>query len=101
MIVPLVLHTFAATACDAQGDCTGLPTAGASSANLHSLLQVVFGVFAALAVLMVTISALNFINAQGDPAKITSARNTIIYALVGLVLSLSAEVIVTFVLGKF
>jgi hypothetical protein len=99
----LILQTFAASACDnTTGNfCTGLPVAGASSGNLHSLLQVVFGVFAVLAVLMVTISALNFINAQGDPNKVTNARNTIIYALVGLVLSLSAEVIVTFVLGKF
>lgn len=101
MITTLIWKSLAASACDAQGDCTGLPTVGASSDNLHSLLQVVFGVLAALAVLMVTIAALNFINAQGDPAKVTKARNTIIYALVGLVLSLSAEAIVTFVLGKF
>jgi hypothetical protein len=96
------LIKFAAdTSCTGQGFCTDLPKAGATSANLHALLQVLFGIFGALAVLMIVVASLNFINGEGDPQKVARARNTIIYALVGLVVALSAEIIVTFVLGKF
>lgn len=89
------------TSCTGSGFCTNLPQAAGNSSNLHALLQVVFAIFGALAVLMIVIASLNFVNAEGDSSKVAKARSTIIYALVGLVVSLSAEVIVTFVLGKF
>lgn len=101
-----LVATFAAAnikaLCTAGNSCdTGLPTPAASSANLHILLQIIFGIFGAVTVLIIVIAALNFITADGDSAKVARARNTIIYALVGLVVALSAEVIVTFVLGSF
>jgi Type IV secretion system pilin len=83
-----------------NGTCdTGLPSASASG-SLTSLLQVVFAVFGAIAVLMIVIAGLNFVTAQGDPSKVAKARNTIIYALVGLVIAVSAEAFVTFVIGR-
>lgn len=88
---------------DASGNsyCTGLPTAGASSGNLQHLVQIVLGTLAAVAVLIIVIAGLKFITAQGDPQGTTRARETIIYALVGLAIAVLAEVIVTFVIGKF
>jgi hypothetical protein len=92
----------ATAVCLGGGNCdTGLPTAAANSSALQHLLQIVFGIFGAIAVLMIVIAGLHFIEAQGDPSKIAKARNTIIYALVGLVIAISAEIIVSFVLGKF
>lgn len=86
---------------DASSVCgTGLPTATASSANLQHLLQIVFGIFAAVVVLVIVIAAFNIVIAQGDSSKVAKARSTIIYALVGLVVAISAEVIVTVVLGR-
>lgn len=80
--------------------CTNLPQAGASSANLQHLLQIVIGTLAAIAVLIIVIAGLNFVMAGGDPQKVAKARGTIIYALIGLVVAISAEAIVTFVLGN-
>ena len=37
---------------------------------------------------------------QGDPAKIKQAKDTILYALVGLVVSIFAVAIVGFVVGR-
>lgn len=79
---------------------TGLPKVDASGAQLNQILTIVFGAFAALAVLMIVIAGLRFITAQGDAGEIAKARKTIIYAIAGLVVSLSAEAIVAFVLGK-
>lgn len=81
--------------------CTGLPTPGASSGNLQHLVQIVIGTLAAIAVLVIVIAGLKFITAQGDPQGTAKARDTIIYALVGLVIAVLAEAIVTFVIGKF
>ena len=46
------------------------------------------------------VAASRFISSGGDSSKVAAAKNTIIYALVGLVLVALAQVIVHFVLAK-
>lgn len=79
---------------------TSLPRIGASSAQLSQILTIVFTTFGALAVLMIVIGGLRFVSAQGNPSEIAKARQTILYALIGLVLAISAQIIVGFVIGK-
>lgn len=86
---------------DGKQTCdTGLPIVGANANSLHTILSLVFAVLGAICVLLIIVGALRLIEAQGDPASITKGRNTILYALLGLVVALSAEVIVTFVLVR-
>jgi type IV secretory pathway VirB2 component (pilin) len=97
------LFQFAADSCAQLNGgryCTNLPQGAASSSNLQHLLQIVIGTLAAIAVLIIVIAGLNIVTAGGDPAKVAKARGAIIYALIGLVIAVSAEAIVTFVLGK-
>ncbi len=100
MAGPLTLFANACQNATGTSCITGLPTPDASSGNLHNLLQIVFGTMAVLAVLIVVIAGLNFVSSQGDPQKAARAREVIIYALIGLIVAVSAEVIVTFVLGR-
>ena len=82
------------------GDCsTGLPVVNATGSQLNNILQILFGVLAAIAVLMVVIGGLRFVLAD-NPQDAAKARDTIIYALVGLIIALAAEAIVSFVLGQ-
>ncbi len=74
--------------------------AGATSPAITNALQLVFGIIGAVAVFFIIMGGLKFITSQGDPQGIGKARKTIIYAAVGLAVALSAEAIVTFVLGK-
>ncbi len=76
----------------------GLPQAVAGSSQLHDLLQILFGVIAALAVLMIVIAGLRFVTGQGNPQEISKARNTIVYAVAGLLIALVAESIVSLAL---
>jgi len=86
---------------DGGSECvTGLPQPAASSANLQHLLQIVFASFAAVVVLVIVIAAFNIVIAQGDASKVARQREIIIYALVGLVVAISAEIIVSVVLGR-
>ncbi|MCA1807368.1 MAG: pilin [Actinobacteria bacterium] len=52
------------------------------------------------AVIMLIVGGIKYILSTGDPAKTTNARNTIIYALVGIVVAVFARVIVLFVLDR-
>lgn len=77
---------------------TGLPHAGASTNQLQDILRIVFAVLAALAVLFIVIAGFRFVTSQGNPQEVSKARSTIVYALVGLIVALLAEALVTFVL---
>jgi hypothetical protein len=77
---------------------TGLPKVTASNANAQAIFQVVFGIMGAIAVIVIIISAIQLVTSQGDPQAVGKARDTIIYAAVGLAIALSAEVLVSFVI---
>lgn len=62
-----------------------------------NILTVVVGV---ISVIMIIISGIRFVTSNGDSNKITSARNTFIYALVGLIIVAFAQVIVKLVLSR-
>jgi hypothetical protein len=84
---------------------TGLPGYNksqglATNDELQRVLQIVFGVVGALALLVITVSGFRYVLSTGDPQKTAQAKDGIIYSLVGLVVAISAEAIVTFVLGK-
>ena len=105
-LLPILGRFAADTSATVSGACTtdcstGLPVVSASSTNFHSLLQLALGVIAAVAVLIIVLAGLKFVTAQGDPQEVAKARSTIIYALIGLVVAVSAEIIVSFVLNKF
>ena len=87
---------------DVNGDtyCTNLPQATASGANLQNIVQIVLSIFAVIAVLIIVIAALNIVTAGGDPAKVAKARSTILYALIGLIIAISADVIVALIAGR-
>ena len=77
-----------------------LPHVAANSASIQTILGIVFGIIGALALLVITVSGLRYITSAGDPEKTAKAKNGIIYALVGLVVAISAEAIVAFVVGR-
>lgn len=72
----------------------------ASSVQLQNILQIVFGVAGAIAFLIISIAGLQYTLSQGDPQRTAKAKNAILYALIGLVISMSAFAIVTFVIGR-
>jgi hypothetical protein len=84
-----------------NGNCLGnLPEVRANSASLQNGLAIVFGTLAAIAVLIIVIAAISYASSEGNPEKISKSKQTIIYALIGLIIALSAEAIVLTVLGK-
>ncbi|MEI7683326.1 MAG: hypothetical protein WCJ24_03450 [Candidatus Saccharibacteria bacterium] len=70
------------------------------SALLRTALTILSFIAGLAAVVMIIISGIKFITSQGDPANIASARNTILYAIVGLVVVAISQIIVRFVITK-
>lgn len=75
-------------------------TAQADSSAIQNILTIVFSVIGAIAVLMVVIGGMRYITAQGDPSQLSKAKQTIIYAIVGVLVSICAVAIVTYTLGN-
>lgn len=61
------------------------------------LLSFIIGV---TAVVMIMIAGLKFMTSQGDANQIASARNTALYAVIGLIVAALAQGIILFVLDK-
>jgi hypothetical protein len=68
--------------------------------SLPSILRVVFVSAALLSVIFVAIGGLKYTLSSGDPQGAAKAKNTILYALIGLVVAVMAFTIVSFVGGR-
>lgn len=63
--------------------------------SIVSILSYVIGI---VAVIMVVISGFKYVTASGDPSNVKSAKDTLIYALIGLFIASLAQFLVHFVL---
>lgn len=83
-----------------SNDCSqpdGVPNVNSTLENAVNLLSVVVGV---ISVIMIIIGGLKYITSGGDSSKVSSAKDTILYAVIGLVVVAMAQVIVRFVLNE-
>jgi len=87
---------------DQNSDCATNESDSASKVNtiIESVINIFSVVVGVVAVIMIIWGGLRYITSGGDSGKITSAKNTIIYALIGLIVVALAQFIVRFVVGK-
>jgi len=83
--------------CASSGVTNGTSSLNTLITNIVNVFSVIVGV---IAVIMIIVGGFQYVTSNGDSGKISSARNTIIYALVGLVLVAVAQFIVQFVLNR-
>lgn len=68
--------------------------------RLATILQIVFAFAGAAALIIIIIAAIRMVLSMGNPEGFSRARNTIIYAVIGLVICISAYSLVTFVVNR-
>jgi hypothetical protein len=66
---------------------------------LTSFTSLLLYIVGALSVIMIIFGGLRYVVSGGNTASVTAAKNTILYAIVGIVVALLAYAIVNFVLG--
>ncbi|SRR6266496_5821743 len=79
-----------------SGSCTHGPRT--VTGTFKSVGNIIIFLTGAIAVLMIIIGGVRYTLSNGDQGAITSAKNTILYAVVGLIVSVAAYAIVNFVL---
>ncbi|MEI6850959.1 MAG: hypothetical protein WCK26_03260 [Candidatus Saccharibacteria bacterium] len=72
-----------------------------ADAVLLNVLNITYFVAGSLAVIIIILAGYSFTTAVYDPAKITQAKNAILYSVVGLIVIIVAFVITQFIMGKF
>lgn len=78
-------------------DTSCLPHPAASAGSVSTAVNIIFGITASITLLMLVIGGLRYILARGDPSGTAQAKNTLLYAIIGLFVVLTAYAIVTFV----
>lgn len=80
----------------------GCGTTGGSSqltGLIQQIVNVLLFVVGAVAVIVIIVGGLRYVLSGGDQSSVNSAKNTILYAVVGLIVALLAYAIVNFVVA--
>ncbi len=84
-------------------NCKGTGT-GTPAKTLDKLVETIVNVVSVIvgiaAVIMIIFGGFKYVTSGGDSNRVASAKNTIIYALVGLLIVAFAQFIVRFIIGK-
>lgn len=107
LFTPISVTTFAQSADDV---CRGVTAAGGSctqsgaGTTVNEVIAVVVNILSTIvgivAVIMLIIGGFKYVTSSGDSNNVQSAKNTILFAIVGLVIVAAARIIVGFVLEQ-
>jgi hypothetical protein len=67
---------------------------------IHQAVNILSLVVGAAAIIVIIVSGFKYITSGGDSGKVGNAKNTLIYALVGLAIAALAQVLVHFILSQ-
>lgn len=93
-----------ATSTDPLNDGTNCAQSNSSPSSLfgangifHTVANVLIYIVGAIAVIMLIIGGLRYVISQGDKGNVESAKNTILYAVIGIVVAILSYALVNFV----
>jgi len=94
--------------CVDQGTCLSTDTSvcpeGDAGTNVNALIADIINIFSLIvgvvAVIMIIIGGFRYITSAGNDSNVSAAKNTILYAIIGLVIVALAQFIVRFVLDR-
>lgn len=102
----LALPTRALAACDpSQGVNGGVGCAPGSPTTVQGgitqIINALLWIIGVVSVIMIIVGGLRYVLSAGDPKNTQAAKDTILYAVIGVVVALLAYAIVNFVLAQF
>ena len=112
LMVPLTIVTPDASAACVAGsspkDCiksgSNVKTGGGDtplSDQIKTVVNILLFILGAIAVIMIVVGGIRYTISNGESGAITGAKNTILYAVIGLIVAMLAYSIVNFVVGRF
>lgn len=87
---------------DTAGQCSAGTTDATTKINdiIHTIVNLLSAVVGIVAVIMIIVGGFRYITSGGNDTSVTGAKNTILYAIIGLVVVALAQLIVRFTLSK-
>ena len=67
----------------------------------RTITNVLLFIIGAVSVIMLIIGGFRYVTSQGDSSQVASAKNTILYAIIGLIIAILAFAVVSFVTDQF
>ena len=107
-LAPAVAHAIENDALECGANLqlarTGCEDDGGSATEVDNIIQTAIDIISIavgiVAVIMIIIGGFRYVTSNGDSGAVTGAKNTILYAVVGLVVVAVAQIIVRFVVGE-
>lgn len=90
--------TNGAQCAQGNGQSSNLFGSGGIFTKITNVLLFIIG---AISVIMLIIGGIRYVVSGGDSGAVTAAKNTILYAVIGIVVALLAYALVNFVIGSF
>ncbi|MDB5160615.1 MAG: rane protein of unknown function [Candidatus Saccharibacteria bacterium] len=104
LLAPTGAHAIDAIADQCKG-VTDSAVCAKQGSNANDIIKTVINVLlfivGAISVVMLIVGGLLYTTSAGDSARVTRAKNTVMYAIVGLVVSFLAFAIVNYVIKVF
>ena len=108
VLVPASVHadTRAAICKGSGGTWSGSPCTNSNASTtsiptiIKNVVNILLFIVGAASVIMIVIGGLRYVTSGGDSGSVNGAKNTILYAVVGLVVAFMAYALVNFVLTQ-
>jgi hypothetical protein len=72
-----------------------------STGIFHTIANVLIFLVGAVAVIMLIIGGFRYVVSQGDAGSVKQAKDTILYAIIGIVVAIIAFAVVSFIANQF
>jgi hypothetical protein len=72
----------------------------ADSSAISTAFNILFGIIGGITLLFVVLGGFRYITSGGNPQSAARAKDTILYALIGLTITVAATAIVNFLFGN-
>lgn len=104
---PLTGADVALAADTAQQACEGVQAAGGGRCNggdfedfLKDIVNILLFIIGTISVIMIIVGGLRYVLSGGDANSIKAGKDTVLYAIIGLVVALMAYAIINWVIGS-
>jgi hypothetical protein len=81
-------------------DCSTSDATDKINSLIRTIVNLLSAIVGIVAVIMIIVGGLRYITSGGNDTSVTGAKNTILYAIIGLIIVALAQVLVRFTLSK-
>lgn len=84
-----------------SGDLCGAASSDSAENLIKNVINILLYLVGIIAIIAIIIGGIRYVTSNGDSGAVKSAKDTVLYAVVGLVVAIMAFAIVNFVVGAF